>query len=294
MGFFSNIAKGFGFGGSSNIGRRAAEQIRIANAEARKEVERIFGVSEDKFSAQQQQFRDDFLRQRGLTEEGFQPFIEAGTGALQDVQQGATVGGLDERIAEILGTETFGALREERFGDINRQLASAGLSRSGAALEEISNITPDLAFQIENQLFGRARDLSNVGFQGVGQRGQLGNQLTLGQGGLASGLTSLEEQIRAQFGGRVSDLITGTGKAESSGILADQAINQQRIQNLINLIGAATGAGQSGGGGGAAAFAGGFGGGGGAQPSITGIGAPLRGPGGQFFSSGISTGQTGF
>jgi len=237
MGFFSGIAKAFGLGGSSNTGRRAAEQVGIANAEARKEIERIFGVSEDQFTDAQKQLRDDFLRQRNLTEEGFDPFIQAGTRALGDVEQAGTVGGLDARIQEILSSESFQGLKADRIRDQQTQLAAGGLTRSGTALEEIAGISPQLAFGIESELFGRNRDLARVGFEGVERRGQLGNQLTLGQGGLSGNLTGLQEQLRGQFGGRVSNLITGTGQAKSSGILADQAINQQRIQNLLNLAG---------------------------------------------------------
>lgn len=254
MGFFGGFlgkkfGKSFGLGGSSNVGRRAAEQQKIANAEARKEVERIFGVSEDKFDAQQQQFRDDFLRQRGLIEEGFDPIIEAGGRALTRVEEGGTVGGLDRTIQDILGSGSFQTLRDEQRNDLLFQQTGSGLRR-GDALEQFANLSPELAFQLENQLFGRNRDLTRLGFEGAERRGAQGTQLTLGQGQLAGGLTSDQERGRAQFGGRVSDLITGSGRAKSSGILADQQINQQRIQNLINLAGLATGASGAGGGGG--------------------------------------------
>ena len=150
MGFFSNIGKAFGLGGSSNTGRRSAEQIGIANAEARKELERVFGVSEAQFTDAQKQLRDDFLRQRNLTEEGFDPFIQAGTRALGTVQQAGTVGGLDARISEILGTDAFQALKAERIGDQRTQLAAGGLTRSGAGLEQIAGISPQLAFIYNN------------------------------------------------------------------------------------------------------------------------------------------------
>jgi len=227
------------FSSSRNTGRRSAEQIAIANTKARKELERIFGVSEDQFTDAQKQLRDDFLRQRNLTEEGFDPFIQAGTRALGDVEQAGTVGGLDARINEILGSESFQGLKAERIRDQQTQLAAGGLTRSGAGLESIAGISPDLAFGIERELFGRNRDLARVGFEGVERRGQLGNQLTLGQGALSGNLTSLQEQLRSQFGGRVSELISGTGEAKSSGVLANRQIKQQNIQNLLNLGGLA-------------------------------------------------------
>jgi len=189
--------------------RRGQEELRLGA-----------GTGREIIQGQQGQLREDFLRQQGLTEGGFDPFIQAGTGALQDVQQGATIGGLDERISQILGTGAFQGLREERFGDINRQLASAGLSRSGLGLEQIANISPELALQLERQQFGRSRDLSNVGFQGVERRGALGNQLTLGQGGLTSNLTGLEAQLANQLGINLAGGERGIGQAQSQGRLA--------------------------------------------------------------------------
>lgn len=239
MGFFSDVARAFGAGGSSRTGRKAAEQKAIANAEARKEIERRFGTTEDKFDAQQQQFRDDFLRQRGLIEEGFDPVIQAGGRALERVEEGGTVGGLDRTIEEILDSGSFQKLRDEQRNDLLFQQTGSGLRR-GDALEEFANLSPELAFQLENQLFGRNRDLANVGFEGAERRGAQGTALTLGQGELSGGLLRAEGLLEAQAGGKVSDLIAQTGKDRSSGILADQKINQQRIQNLLNLIGAGT------------------------------------------------------
>ncbi len=236
MGFFSNIGKAFGLGGSSNTGRRAAEQQTQANAEARKELERLRGISEENLTDAQRQLRDDFTRQLSQTEQGFDPFIQAGTRALGRVEEGGTVGGLDRTIQDILSSGSFQSLNEQQRQDLLFQQTGSGLRR-GDALEEFANLSPELAFQLENQLFGRNRDLANVGFQGVERRGAQGNQLTLGQGQLSTGLTGLEEQLGSQFGERVSNLITGSGRSRSSGILADQQINQQAIQNLINAGG---------------------------------------------------------
>lgn len=228
MGFFS-----------SRVGRKAAAQETAANTAAIKELETIFGVSEAEFSGAQQQFRDDFLRQRNLTEEGFDPFIQAGTRALEDVEAGGTVGGLDARIQEILESDAFQTLKGQGIKDLQLQQAASGLRR-GDAFEEIANISPELAFQIENQLFGRNRDLADLGFEGVERRGAQGTQLTLGQGQLSSGALSIQEQLRALLGGDKSKLITASGKARSAGLLADQQINQQNIQNVLNAIGTAS------------------------------------------------------
>lgn len=199
---------------------KAIEEAVAGFQRGQEELRRATGVSRGILGEQRGQIRTDIGAQRELTEAGFDPFIQAGTGALQDVQRGATIGGLDERISQILGTETFGALREERFGDINRQLASAGLSRSGLGLEQIANISPELALQLESQQFGRARDLSNVGFQGVERRGAQGAQLTLGQAGFETGLSNLEAQIANQLGINLAGGERGIGQVQAGGRLA--------------------------------------------------------------------------
>jgi len=213
--------------------RRGQEELRMGA-----------GVSRGIIGTQRGQLRTDIGRQRELTETGFAPFIEAGTGALQDVQRGATVGGLDERIAEILQSGAFGELKEERFGDVNRQLATSGLSRSGLGLEEIAAISPDLAFQIENQLFGRSRDLSNVGFQGVERRGAQGAQLTLGQAGFETELTDLEAKIANQLGINLAGGERGIGQIQSQGRLdalqAKQAKRAARNKFFGQLAGSAS------------------------------------------------------
>lgn len=198
---------------------KAIEELVAGITRGQEELRGATDISRGILGTQRGQIRTDIGRQRELTEGGFGRFIEAGIPALQDVQRGATVGGLDERITEILGTGAFQGLREERFGDINRQLASAGLSRSGLGLEEIANISPDLAFQIENQLFGRSRDLSNVGFQGVERRGAQGAQLALGQAGFETGLSQFEAQIANQLGVRLAGGEVGIGEAQSVGRL---------------------------------------------------------------------------
>jgi len=199
---------------------KAIEELVAGIRKGQGELRTGAGVGRGIIGEQRGRLRTDIGRERDLVSEGFGRFIETGGRALEDVERGATVGGLDERITEILGTGAFQGLREERFGDINRQLASSGLSRSGLGLEEIANISPDLAFQIENQLFGRSRDLSNVGFQGVERRGAQRGQLTLGGAGLETDLTSLEAQIANQLGINLAGGEQGIGQAQSEGRLA--------------------------------------------------------------------------
>lgn len=214
--------------------RRGQEEFRLGA-----------GTARDIIGGTRGQIRGDIVTQRGVTEAGFDPFIQAGTGALQDVQQGSTIQGLDERIAQILQGDAFGALREDRFGDVNRQLASSGLSRSGLGLEEIANISPELAFQLENQLFGRSRDLSNVGFQGVERRGALGNQLTLGGAGFEAQLGGLEAQIANSLGINLAGGERGIGLEQSQGRLDALQAKEKKTADRNAFFGDLAGAASS-------------------------------------------------
>lgn len=99
--------------------------------------------------------------QLGIDE--LRPFLEAGKGQLDALEQGATAGGLDARLAEILNTDTFGALQGERTRAVQGQLSAGGLTRSGAGLEAIANVPTELALQLENMLTGRSSTLTNQG-----------------------------------------------------------------------------------------------------------------------------------
>jgi len=237
MGFFSNIGKALGFGGSSNVGRRAAEQRQIFNREAIARGDTDFGITEGKIGEQQTQLREDFLRQRGLTEEGFAPFIEAGEQGLSFLREGSTAEGFNKFLEDITQGSVFQSLRDLQERGARGQLAASGQTGSGGALKEISRISPQLALQLESELFGRNRNLANLGFHGVERRGGLGNQLTLGQGQLSSGLVDLESQLRDRVSGRAQGLISGIGRGRESGILADEQINTQRFNNLLKLTG---------------------------------------------------------
>lgn len=280
MGFFSNIGRALGFGGSSNVGRRAAEERQIFNREAIARGDVDFGITEGRIGEQQTQLREDFLRQRGLTEEGFAPFIAGGEQGLEFLREGSTAEGFNRFLQDITEGSVFQSLRDLQERGARGQLAASGQTGSGLALEELSRISPQLALQLEGELFGRNRNLANIGFQGVERRGQLGTQLTLGQGQLSTGLVDLESQLRNQVSGRAQGLISGIGRGREAGILTDEQINTQRINNLLNLTGTIgsfiPGIGGDGGGGTPITAPGGGGGG-------SGIDFGLRNPQGNFF-----------
>ena len=161
----------------------------------------------------QQQGLDELIRQFGISQENLQPFIGAGQDALGPLQQGSTVEGLDQMLAQIMGTDTFGTLRDERERSTTGLLGSSGLTRSGAGLQEIANVPTDLALQLESMLYGRQGNLATMGQNAAVGAGSLGAQ---GASGINQSLTNM-------------------GNTTSQGILGQQQAQAAGTQNLMNL-----------------------------------------------------------
>lgn len=174
--------------------------------------------------AQTQQGIDSIRELLGLTRGDIDPFIQAGQGAITGLQELFTPGRLDNDLGEIFGLDSFQNLRDERTRSAQGQLAAGGLTRSGRALTDISNIPTELGFNIENLLTGRNLQNLNTLFQGGRQSatdlggfttaagGQIG-QLRGGQAGLEN-----QAQIAAQErqGGLFSDIL-GAGVSAVGG-----------------------------------------------------------------------------
>lgn len=191
MGFFSSIGKAFGIG--NDAGNDAANQIQAANAAATKTRREAFGQSEAALGGIAGQ----------LT-----PFIG-------QAAQGATAGGLDQRLGDIFGSQNFQNLVGERTRAVQGQLGAAGLTRSGTALQEVANVPTELGFNLENQLFNRQSGLAT---QGINQRINI-------------------ENLRQSLAGNVAGLQQSTGRAQSQGILTDAQSSAAGIGNLLNLAG---------------------------------------------------------
>lgn len=191
MGFFSALGRTFGIG-AGDPAEEAAAQIAAANAAAKKELTTQFEATQGRLD----------------------PFVQAGTGALPDVIQGATAGGLDERLREIFGGESFQNLVGERTRAVQGQLAAGGLTRSGTALQEIANVPTELGFNIENLLAGRQAGLAGQGF------------------GAATGLG----QFGQTFARDVSGITRATGQAQASGTLGGAQAEAAGVQNALRGI----------------------------------------------------------
>ena len=112
----------------------------------------------------------DFLQQAIQQLQGFggyDPYAEAGQQGLTGLQQGSTIGGLDQRINEIMGGDAFRGLVDERQRGLQGQLASSGLRRSGTALNEAAAIPLDVALGLEGTFTGRQSSLAGMGMQAI-------------------------------------------------------------------------------------------------------------------------------
>lgn len=140
------------------------------------------------------------------------PFVNAGTGALPDVANAGTIGGFDERIAQILGSDAFKALLGEREKASIHGLSQVGLSRSGAAARAAAAIPTDLAVAIEEALYGRRANLANMG-----------QASAVGQATIGSNISSQIAQLMGQQGEAIAGGIIG-GQQARAGITGN-AIN---------------------------------------------------------------------
>lgn len=212
---FSSLIKHksvFGGGGGGDAGARAAEEANRLTAQ---------GIAE-------------LRRQFTQTQANVQPFIQAGTSQLPGLQEGATIGGFGARLAELFSGGALDPLIEERTRATKGALSSAGLTRSGTAIEELSAIPQDIALFIENLLTGRSQNLAAGG-----------QNAALGLGG-----------IGAQTSGNIASLFQSQGSNVFQGGILDAQRQAGIFGDLIGGLGALGGGLASGIGaaGGAAAF----------------------------------------
>ncbi len=203
--FFSQGIIGQLFGGNKNAGRDAARAEREGQRLGIEELRRQFDLT-----------RSDLQGVRGE----FDPFAQAGTQALEGLQQGSTQQGLEERLAAIFSGEGFQRLRGERETSLRGQQAATGLSRSGEGLRQIANVPTDLGFSIEQLLTGRQQNLASGGLQALG--GKAG--LALGQGSFGAGAS-----------GGIAELLRKGGESKGAGILTDEQARAEKASQAINL-----------------------------------------------------------
>ncbi len=189
----------------------------------------------------------------GRQEERLGRFGDIGREAFGNFARGSTIAGQGANIDEILGGSAFQGLRDERRREVEGQLASAGFRRSGTALESISDLTPELAFAIEQQLSGRQRDAATTGlnaeqiargnrfdprFQGtVTPQAQFTGFAPSQLGAPAGGETTAVREAQGFdfIDPNMISLILGEAGAEAQGILASAAAKSKFQGQLLSL-----------------------------------------------------------
>lgn len=154
---------------------------------------------------------DEQRRQFDTNTGNLSPFVKAGLQFLPELMQGATAGGLDERLKQIMGGDSFKNLLDQRMQSANNGMQQAGLTRSGAALREAAQIPADLALSIEQMLTGRQ---SNI----VGS----GQNAAAGLGGFG------EHQADS-----VTELLRRSGEVQAQSGIAQAQIAAQRSQGVM-------------------------------------------------------------
>jgi hypothetical protein len=208
----------FGGGGGGGGGDSGVAAANIQASASREAIE-----AQERSSAEA---TEELRRQFEITQENIAPFLAAGTGALPQVQEGTTIGGLEQRLGRIFDTDIFGNLVEQRERSVQSQLAATGQLRSGTGLAEAARIPTDIGLSLEGLLTGRAEDLVTGGRQAALGLGTLGGQTS----------ASIANVLQAT-GARTGGLISGIGQAGASGILTDAQASAQRTQNSLNLAG---------------------------------------------------------
>jgi len=191
------------------IGRAGAADKRARRAGVASIREAIPGIQEAGISAREQ----------------FLPFQEAGLGALPALETGATFGGFESNISEILSSGLFDDLISERQTAARGELGQAGLTRSGGGIQELAALPSEtglnLALQIEQLLSGRQRGLVGIGQTAAGD--------------VAGSLTGEAESI-ANLQRDIANIQVGGGPAKSSAILGQAQAEQAGLTNIAKLL----------------------------------------------------------
>jgi len=158
---------------------------------------------------------EEIRKQFDIAQTNVDPFIQAGQGALPDVQEGATIEGLGERLNRIFSGEAFGGLIEQRERAGTNLAAAGGNLRSGKGILDAANIPTELGLMLEQILSGRSQQLAGQGLQGGLELGSLGQQA----------------------GANVANLFSQTGTARSSGIITDAQAKSAAIGQGLEVAG---------------------------------------------------------
>ena len=204
-------------GGKKDAPKDAANIAAQATREGISELRRQFDIG-----------RGDVLQAQELARGDIAPFRQVGIRGLGKLERGATVGGLGENLDQIFRSGALDPLVRERTEAAQGQLASAGLNRSGTAVQEIANIPTQLGLQIEQLLTGRGQDLANIGLGAA-----------TGTANIAQGAGQQLAGLGQQFGQSVLGAQRDIGQTQASGILGSAQAKSAFGQSALGLLGLA-------------------------------------------------------
>jgi hypothetical protein len=170
----------------------------------------------------------DIFGQLDLSLQNLQPFSDAGMPALAGLEQGSTLGGFSRNLSDIFNSPSFDPIVAERMRAANSALGSAGLTRSGGAIQAAADIPLDVALGLEQLLSGRRSELAGLGFDSSAQ----------------------QSLLRSAAGSGAANIRIGQGANSANSILAQQQAKTQRNENIGGFLGGSNIAGGGGGGGG--------------------------------------------
>lgn len=170
----------------------------------------------------------EMRRQHAVTQANYEPYMTAGKEAIPAVTSGAGFGGFSSNVDEILNSGLFenyySDLYDEKREDVQGYLSKMGLGRSGTAVNEMAGLTSEekmqqlmMAMGIEGDLYGRSSNLMASGQNAVAGLGGLGQSNSQG----------------------IASLLSNTGSAFASGLMADQSAVNDAIGDAIGVGGKA-------------------------------------------------------
>ncbi len=200
---------------------------------------------------------------------GFDPYASAGQQGLQGLLNSVQPGGMARRYEE--AARASDPLRRERLSTLQDSQAAAGLSRSGAALDQLANLDQQSIMEQEQlramresglaqQGLGAQTNISNLAQGGANIQSQIAQLLASGgqtaagmtqkggmnlanllygsgsaQAGIQQGLGSSLANLSTNYGANIADLLSSIGAAQAQGQVGGAGSRAQGVQNLIDI-----------------------------------------------------------
>ena len=154
-------------------------------------------------------------RQFDETRNMLMPFVDAGTGQLDSLTQGAGLEGFAGNLNEILMSEAFDPIRQRRQEAINANFGQAGLLNSSGRARAIADDLTDFGMGIEGMLFDRQGGLAGMGQNAAGSLAGFGQQTAQNIGNLQAGM----------------------GQSRAAGILSSQQARSNALNQGLGMLG---------------------------------------------------------